>query len=466
MGLRLRSNWSSRLSHAFALILATGLALFSFFELASMEHHHLAADWDVRKALIYSNLKGLSASIQSSNHLMRDENIRPLFRDPTLREAIVIGPPFKVLGGFSLLDRKDDDVLLLPASGGDEPKLAIHRKFLEHEEIEDQYFGEVDEWGLFQKQQSPNGHELLISAPLLGPKVNNQRIRLATLSLRYDLTEVYSAIHQAQLRFVGFLFGFAFLLFVGVRWALRSVEENMNLRIENEGLVARRQLMEVFAHDVRKPFQMIRTLREAMKNDLTPSEIKDLIHQFNKELDVGVKNVQSMIEDTLELASGRELNLEFLSLKELIQEASQSVIERHPRLGSRIHWNLQFADRVQWDRSRINRVLWNLFENAAQAMSTQSEIFVGTRLLPENGVEISIRNTGAEIASEDLAKIFKAGFTKGRQRGTGLGLSIVRDLVERHGGLVVASSDPVRGVEFTIQLPRILRAESERQNVS
>lgn len=455
-------NWSRRLTRQISLMLFLGLGIFSYFQLASMERQQIIADWDLRKALIYSNLKGLSAAIQGSNDLMRDENLRPLFRDTGLRSVVVFDASQKIIGGYALLDRNAEDVLLLPVLATDEAKFQ-NQKLLT-QEFSDEYFGEVDEWGLFQKHSEADARYLSISVPLLGLKVNNQRLRLATLALRYDLAADLSAIHRAQFRFVAFLFSFALILLIGIRWALRSVEENMNLRISNEGLAARRHLMEIFAHDVRKPFQMIRTLRETLKATLSARDVRDLIEVFQQELDGGLRSVQSMIDDTLELASGRNLAIEAFSFRELLEESASAVIARHPRFGNRIHWNVEFEGQVEWDRSRINRVLWNLFENAFQAMKADSELFVCVSLKNDQ-VEFSIRNTLAEISAENLAKIFMPGFTLGRQRGTGLGLAIVRDLVERHHGQVNCESRS-DGVVFSLVIPRVVKVSSELKNVS
>jgi CheY-like chemotaxis protein len=64
------------------------------------------------------------------------------------------------------------------------------------------------------------------------------------------------------------------------------------------------------------------------------------------------------------------------------------------------------------------------------------------------------------IAPEVLPRVFDL-FVQERQAidrsqgGLGLGLTIVRNLVERHGGTVFASSDgPGKGSEFVVRLPR------------
>ena len=79
-------------------------------------------------------------------------------------------------------------------------------------------------------------------------------------------------------------------------------------------------------------------------------------------------------------------------------------------------------------------------------------------------VVITVADTGAGIAPEDLPHVFERFWRaeKSRSRrtgGSGLGLSIVRQLVEAHGGTVTADSEPGAGAVFTLRLPRATEPE-------
>src|SRR5262249_21222857 len=75
---------------------------------------------------------------------------------------------------------------------------------------------------------------------------------------------------------------------------------------------------------------------------------------------------------------------------------------------------------------------------------------------------ISVKDNGIGIAPDLLPRIFDLFVQGGAQSldraegGLGLGLAIVRNLVEMHGGQVVARSDGSgRGSEFLVRLPRL-----------
>ena len=66
---------------------------------------------------------------------------------------------------------------------------------------------------------------------------------------------------------------------------------------------------------------------------------------------------------------------------------------------------------------------------------------------------LNIRDSGKGITRQDLEKIFDLFYTTRNSEGFGLGLFISRRIVEQHGGLLHAESDPGRGASFRVELP-------------
>jgi signal transduction histidine kinase len=68
-------------------------------------------------------------------------------------------------------------------------------------------------------------------------------------------------------------------------------------------------------------------------------------------------------------------------------------------------------------------------------------------------VRITVHDTGDGIAADLLPRVFDR-FVKGADSpGSGLGLAIVRDIVEAHGGVVGATSEPGAGTDVTLTIP-------------
>ena len=98
-------------------------------------------------------------------------------------------------------------------------------------------------------------------------------------------------------------------------------------------------------------------------------------------------------------------------------------------------------------------VVGNLVDNAIDAAAGSQDAWVEVAITDtDDGVQVSVRDSGPGITAAHAADIWQEGFTT--KRGTahhGIGLALVRQLAERRGGWVRASSDGV--TEFRAMLP-------------
>jgi signal transduction histidine kinase len=99
---------------------------------------------------------------------------------------------------------------------------------------------------------------------------------------------------------------------------------------------------------------------------------------------------------------------------------------------------------------KLQQVFLNLFLNARDAMPSGGWLTIATRL--ENGRAVAdVRDTGAGVAPEHLARIYDPFFTtKGIGRGTGLGLSISYGIVQEHAGTIQCESAVGQGTRFVL----------------
>jgi two-component system sensor kinase FixL len=106
---------------------------------------------------------------------------------------------------------------------------------------------------------------------------------------------------------------------------------------------------------------------------------------------------------------------------------------------------------LNFDPGQMHQVMVNLLKNAAEAMPAGGEVTITSRVR-EAQVEISISDTGPGMPPEVADNIFQPYFTT-KEKGAGLGLAICRNIIEDHGGEIVAASAPGQGSTFTIRLP-------------
>jgi signal transduction histidine kinase len=113
---------------------------------------------------------------------------------------------------------------------------------------------------------------------------------------------------------------------------------------------------------------------------------------------------------------------------------------------------------VRGDPGELQLVFANLLENAVKYSEHPVEVRVEVSEFKEGRVRVAIADSGIGIPQGELRKIFQRFYRVGRdvQRqvaGLGLGLFVVRNLVRRHGGRVVASSEGAgRGSRFVVTL--------------
>ena len=100
----------------------------------------------------------------------------------------------------------------------------------------------------------------------------------------------------------------------------------------------------------------------------------------------------------------------------------------------------------------LNQVWTNLLHNAVQALEEQGTIEIETQST-EDGVIVRIIDDGPGIPDDVMPRVFEPFYTtKPKGEGTGLGLGIVRQIIDKHGGQVSASSRPGR-TQFEVWLP-------------
>jgi hypothetical protein len=108
---------------------------------------------------------------------------------------------------------------------------------------------------------------------------------------------------------------------------------------------------------------------------------------------------------------------------------------------------------VKGSPGKLQQVFLNLFLNARDAMESGGTLTIETRQV-NGSVRVSVRDTGAGISADNLARIFDPFFTtKGAKKGTGLGLSVSYGIVREHGGDITVQSQPGRGTQFLLTFP-------------
>lgn len=117
------------------------------------------------------------------------------------------------------------------------------------------------------------------------------------------------------------------------------------------------------------------------------------------------------------------------------------------------------------DPEKIRVVIQNLVENAVKYTEKDGRVFVHV-VEKENGIEISVRDTGIGIDVADQPSIFEKFFRAPNAKkqdvvGSGLGLYTTQRIVENHKGKIWFESVIGQGTTFFVALPNTLTAEKK-----
>ncbi len=230
---------------------------------------------------------------------------------------------------------------------------------------------------------------------------------------------------------------------------------------ETELEQARRQLVAAVSHDLRSPLASMRVMVESINDGVVTDS--ETVHRYLRTLQGEVEYLSRLIDDLFELSqfdSGLiELRMGEADIKDLIMETvaglSAQAEQRQLTLRGSVDGEVPA---LSIDAQRIQRVLYNLLQNAIRHTPADGTILVEAR---DAGAEVhvSVIDTGEGIAAADIPRLFER-FHKGdkaRTRGdsgSGLGLSITKGIVEAHGGRIWVVSAPGSGTAFTFALPK------------
>jgi two-component system OmpR family sensor kinase len=173
------------------------------------------------------------------------------------------------------------------------------------------------------------------------------------------------------------------------------------------------------------------------------------------------QRVEHIVGDLLDLSrlegGGESFDAQDVPLEDLFGR----VLARHGRAaeqkGVEITTNIApGAEIVAGDPLRLEQALQNLAANALRHTPKGGRVALNAAF-EDDGIVVTVSDTGSGIAPEHLPHVFDRFYKvdpsrAGHASGSGLGLSIVKAIVERHGGVVTASSR-VGGTTFTLKFP-------------
>jgi len=222
---------------------------------------------------------------------------------------------------------------------------------------------------------------------------------------------------------------------------------------------AKTEFLSSMSHELRTPLNAILGFTQLMESGY-PSPTASQKRNLEQILKAGWYLLE-LINEVLDLAlieSGKvTLSREPVSLAEVMLECRAMIEPQAQKRGIGITFpRFEVPAFVSADRTRVKQVLINLLFNAIKYNRPGGSVDVVCTLRPPSSIRISVRDTGAGLAAEQVAQLFqpfnRLGKESGAEEGTGIGLMVTKRLVDLMGGAIGADSTVGVGSVFWIEL--------------
>lgn len=221
------------------------------------------------------------------------------------------------------------------------------------------------------------------------------------------------------------------------------------------------QLASGLAHEIKNPLNALSLGLDVLKRRHRPSDEASAAAYASRieALREEINRLAALTNNFLAFGRPLALTPAPVDVGALLEATLADLAETAERAGVTVERRIAVSlPRVLADASLLRSVVWNLFQNAIQAMERS-----GGTLTVSAGLEsrpagptliVSVEDTGPGLDPADLARLFEPYFSR-REGGVGLGLAMVKRIVGEHGGRVEAGarSDGGSGARFTITLP-------------
>ncbi len=286
---------------------------------------------------------------------------------------------------------------------------------------------------------------------------------------RFSAVVSVTALRDAQNAIIGYLLigtdNTARKQVEAERSRLDQVLQDKNTELESAKLVAEKanlsksEFLSSMSHELRTPLGAILGFAQLMESG-SPQPTLAQKRSIDQILKAGWYLLE-LINEILDLAlieSGKlSLSVEPVGLAEVLHECEAMVEPQAQKRGIRVVFTrFEIPYFVNADRTRVKQVFINLLSNAIKYNKVGGTVTVECTLNHPDSIRISVRDTGAGLAPEQLAQLFqpfnRLGQKASVEEGTGIGLVVCKRLVNLMGGVMGVESTVGQGSVFWIEL--------------
>jgi signal transduction histidine kinase len=231
-----------------------------------------------------------------------------------------------------------------------------------------------------------------------------------------------------------------------------DVTEHRNLEAQvrhQEKMASLGLLAAGFAHDLGNPLASLSTELELLEGEQSVEAFRESTDTLRKHVDRMSRTLREMVD----FARRRRDEITDVHIASAVADSARLV--RHDPRWKKVKLELDVPQElppVRMVEDHLVLVLVNLMLNAADAMPDGGSLSITGRTREDGDVEVRLRDTGAGMNADTLARATTPLFTT-KGRGTGLGLSVCDRVIRSVGGTLELASEPGKGTVVTLVLP-------------
>lgn len=246
--------------------------------------------------------------------------------------------------------------------------------------------------------------------------------------------------------------------YLGLRGIFRDVTERKKIA-ENRRLAQLGRLMADVAHEVKNRLNAIMSIAEFIHLEFSDnSEIAEdmlMIHEECRYMDDFVRQMLNFSKPSEGVYQKTNIHHVLDAVLKLISKSF-----KRNQIQVQKSFDPKLAE-VYIDEKQMSEVFMNLIQNAQEAMEKGGLLEIMTSG-QNDSIQVDIRDHGAGIPEEVLARIYDPFFTT-KEKGTGLGVSACYGIVKAHGGELRYTSEVGKGTTAHVILPLTPPAPSEKE---
>ena len=219
-----------------------------------------------------------------------------------------------------------------------------------------------------------------------------------------------------------------------------------------EDLYKRINVAETFssdlAHEIRNPLTSLKGASEVLENTSDNEKRKKLIKVISHDverIERLITDYSQMLKDEAVLSREKMIKIDLSNVvNSVVEDFNSDLLNSNKNIKININ-NSQLNGsklNVLGVESKLEQIVANLLDNAVSFSPSNSKILV-TSDIKNGNIELVIEDEGPGFNENNIDKVFNRFYSNRPEKfgeHSGLGLNIVKNIIELHGGSIIASN--------------------------